>query len=80
MSTHFWGPALNWTIPFAALADTQKSPDLISPNMTLGTLGCLLEKLSSDGKIFIIYFLAFSFFNSFFCVSAMLLLGDLYEI
>ncbi|KAK0747400.1 hypothetical protein B0T21DRAFT_379461 [Apiosordaria backusii] len=33
-STHFWGPASNFTIPLAAVADTQKSPDLISGKMT----------------------------------------------
>ncbi|CAG5111527.1 Oidioi.mRNA.OKI2018_I69.chr2.g5828.t1.cds [Oikopleura dioica] len=33
-STHFWGPAANWGIPIAAIADCQKSPEIISPNMT----------------------------------------------
>ncbi|TLD29103.1 hypothetical protein PspLS_03436 [Pyricularia sp. CBS 133598] len=33
-STHFWGPASNFGIPIAAVMDTQKSPDLISPVMT----------------------------------------------
>ncbi|KAH8280070.1 hypothetical protein KR018_004525 [Drosophila ironensis] len=35
LSTHFWGPLANWGIPFAALADTQKSPKFISGKMTL---------------------------------------------
>lgn len=33
-STHFWGPVFNWGIPFAALADLKKNPDLISGPMT----------------------------------------------
>lgn len=35
---HFWGPVVNWGIPIAAIADTQKDPSLISGNMTLGRL------------------------------------------
>ncbi|CAL7934364.1 unnamed protein product [Xylocopa violacea] len=35
MSTHFWGPAFNWMIPVAAIADTQKHPRIISGKMTL---------------------------------------------
>ncbi|XP_045468651.1 mitochondrial pyruvate carrier 1 [Harmonia axyridis] len=34
MSTHFWGPIANWGIPIAALADINKDPKYISPNMT----------------------------------------------
>jgi len=34
MSTHFWGPVANWGIPLAAIADTNKSPELISGKMT----------------------------------------------
>ncbi|XP_063974887.1 mitochondrial pyruvate carrier 1-like [Diachasmimorpha longicaudata] len=34
-STHFWGPVMNWMIPLAAIADTQKSPSIISGKMTL---------------------------------------------
>lgn len=33
-STHFWGPVANWGLPLAAIADMQKSPEFISPNMT----------------------------------------------
>ncbi|KAK0109556.1 hypothetical protein ONS95_002242 [Cadophora gregata] len=33
-STHFWGPASNFGIPIAAILDTNKSPDLISGQMT----------------------------------------------
>ncbi|PFH59696.1 hypothetical protein XA68_12019 [Ophiocordyceps unilateralis] len=33
-STHFWGPVSNFGIPVAAVLDTQKSPDLISGQMT----------------------------------------------
>ncbi|KAI8882484.1 UPF0041-domain-containing protein [Backusella circina FSU 941] len=33
-STHFWGPVVNWGIPIAAIADTQKDASLISGNMT----------------------------------------------
>ncbi|KAI8988827.1 mitochondrial pyruvate carrier [Pilobolus umbonatus] len=35
MSTHFWGPVVNWGIPLAAIADTKKDPSVISGNMTL---------------------------------------------
>lgn len=35
MSTHFWGPVANWGIPIAAIADTQKSPEIISGKMTV---------------------------------------------
>ncbi|KAI8914514.1 hypothetical protein EDD86DRAFT_199505 [Gorgonomyces haynaldii] len=35
MSTHFWGPVANWGLPMAAIADTRKSEELISGNMTL---------------------------------------------
>ncbi|XP_014226720.1 mitochondrial pyruvate carrier 1-like [Trichogramma pretiosum] len=34
MSTHFWGPFCNWTIPIAAISDTQKDPKFISGTMT----------------------------------------------
>ncbi|WFD47192.1 Pyrimidine nucleotide transporter, mitochondrial [Malassezia furfur] len=34
MSTHFWGPVANWTLPIAALSDLKKDPALISPTMT----------------------------------------------
>ena len=34
MSTHFWGPVANWGLPMAAIADTKKSPEFISPKMT----------------------------------------------
>ncbi|KAH7328841.1 UPF0041 domain-containing protein [Stachybotrys elegans] len=33
-STHFWGPVSNFGIPIAAVLDTQKSPELISGQMT----------------------------------------------
>ncbi|KAK5076315.1 hypothetical protein LTS08_006946 [Lithohypha guttulata] len=33
-STHFWGPASNFGIPLAAVMDTQKSPEFISPQFT----------------------------------------------
>ncbi|KAK0731051.1 hypothetical protein B0H67DRAFT_563640 [Lasiosphaeris hirsuta] len=33
-STHFWGPVSNFGIPLAAVADTRKSPELISGQMT----------------------------------------------
>ncbi|TFB06216.1 Mitochondrial pyruvate carrier 1 [Trichoderma ghanense] len=33
-TTHFWGPVSNFGIPIAAVLDTQKSPDLISGQMT----------------------------------------------
>jgi len=33
-TTHFWGPVANWGFVVAGLADTQKSPEYISPNMT----------------------------------------------
>ncbi|KAL8908829.1 MAG: hypothetical protein Q9207_000555 [Kuettlingeria erythrocarpa] len=33
-STHFWGPASNFGIPLAAIADFKKDPELISGRMT----------------------------------------------
>lgn len=33
-TTHFWGPVANWGFVGAGLADTQKPPENISPNMT----------------------------------------------
>ncbi|KAJ5096102.1 Mitochondrial pyruvate carrier 1 [Penicillium alfredii] len=33
-STHFWGPVSNFGIPFAAVMDTQKDPEIISGTMT----------------------------------------------
>ncbi|KAK2748315.1 hypothetical protein FQN57_000973 [Myotisia sp. PD_48] len=33
-STHFWGPVSNFGIPFAAVMDTQKDPEIISAQMT----------------------------------------------
>ncbi|KAL8283588.1 hypothetical protein RQP46_005383 [Phenoliferia psychrophenolica] len=35
MSTHFWGPLANWGLPLAALADINKSPEMISGPMTV---------------------------------------------
>jgi Mitochondrial pyruvate carriers len=37
-STHFWGPFATWSIPIAAIADTQKDANLISGKMTFGNL------------------------------------------
>lgn len=35
MSTHFWGPVMNWSIPIAAISDIQfKDPSIISGKMT----------------------------------------------
>ncbi|KAF2034732.1 UPF0041-domain-containing protein [Setomelanomma holmii] len=33
-STHFWGPASNFGIPIAAIADMSKDPEIISGRMT----------------------------------------------
>ncbi|KAI5293815.1 hypothetical protein KEM52_005172 [Ascosphaera acerosa] len=33
-STHFWGPASNFGIPIAAIADMRKDPEIISGTMT----------------------------------------------
>ncbi|KAH7072819.1 hypothetical protein BKA63DRAFT_51617 [Paraphoma chrysanthemicola] len=33
-STHFWGPASNFGIPMAAIADMSKDPEIISGRMT----------------------------------------------
>ncbi|KAK9904213.1 hypothetical protein WJX75_006887 [Coccomyxa subellipsoidea] len=33
-TTHFWGPVANWGFVIAGLTDSQKSPEVISPNMT----------------------------------------------
>uniref|UniRef100_A0A6M2DK43 Mitochondrial pyruvate carrier n=1 Tax=Xenopsylla cheopis TaxID=163159 RepID=A0A6M2DK43_XENCH len=35
MSTHFWGPAVNWGIPLAAISDSFKDPKYISGKMTV---------------------------------------------
>ncbi|KAJ0177989.1 hypothetical protein K1T71_006862 [Dendrolimus kikuchii] len=35
MSTHFWGPVMNWSIPIATISDTRKDPSFISGKMTL---------------------------------------------
>ncbi|WFD32128.1 hypothetical protein MSPP1_003172 [Malassezia sp. CBS 17886] len=47
-STHFWGPAANWTLPIAAIADLEKSPALISPSMTptLFLYSCVFMRFS----------------------------------
>lgn len=34
LSTHFWGPVLNWGLPMAALFDAQDTPERISGRMT----------------------------------------------
>ncbi|EJF66730.1 hypothetical protein DICSQDRAFT_164572 [Dichomitus squalens LYAD-421 SS1] len=33
-STHFWGPVANWGLPLAAIADLNKTEDVISGPMT----------------------------------------------
>ncbi|KAK5942928.1 hypothetical protein PMZ80_003933 [Knufia obscura] len=38
-STHFWGPASNFGIPLAAIADMKKDPEIISPQFTLALSG-----------------------------------------
>ncbi|RIA94572.1 brain protein 44-like protein 2-like protein [Glomus cerebriforme] len=38
MSTHFWGPVANWGLPLAAIADSRKDPEIISPKMTTAML------------------------------------------
>jgi len=38
MSTHFFGPLFNWSIPIAAIADTKKDASFISGKMTLALL------------------------------------------
>ncbi|PKS06479.1 hypothetical protein jhhlp_007227 [Lomentospora prolificans] len=45
-STHFWGPASNFGIPIAAIMDTQKSPELISGQMTgaLAIYSCVFAR------------------------------------
>ncbi|KAI8614460.1 hypothetical protein BC830DRAFT_1127435 [Chytriomyces sp. MP71] len=50
MSTHFWGPVANWGLPIAAIADTQKSPEFISGNMTgvLCVYSALFMKFAID--------------------------------
>ncbi|CAL1678161.1 unnamed protein product [Lasius platythorax] len=35
LSTHFWGPVFNWSIPIATISDTRKHPKIISGKMTL---------------------------------------------
>ncbi|KAH8831618.1 hypothetical protein DL96DRAFT_840471 [Flagelloscypha sp. PMI_526] len=39
-SAHFWGPAANWGLPLAALADLRKDEEVISGPMT-SALACL---------------------------------------
>ena len=33
-TVHFWGPAANWALVYAGLADSNKPPEQISRNMT----------------------------------------------
>ncbi|CAB4441582.1 unnamed protein product [Rhizophagus irregularis] len=35
---HFWGPVANWGLPLAAIADSRKDPEIISPKMTVAML------------------------------------------
>ncbi|PKC15410.1 UPF0041-domain-containing protein [Rhizophagus irregularis] len=35
---HFWGPVANWGLPLAAIADSRKDPEIISPKMTIAML------------------------------------------
>mmetsp|Transcript_14063 Transcript_14063/g.30459 ORF Transcript_14063/g.30459 Transcript_14063/m.30459 type:complete len:112 (+) Transcript_14063:118-453(+) len=47
-TTHFWGPVANWGFVLAGLADMQKPPEVISPNMT-GTMcvySCLFMRFA----------------------------------
>ncbi|GAX84360.1 hypothetical protein CEUSTIGMA_g11782.t1 [Chlamydomonas eustigma] len=47
-TTHFWGPVANWGFVVAGLADMQKSPETVSPNMT-GTMciySCLFMRFA----------------------------------
>ncbi|ORY39522.1 brain protein 44-like protein-like protein [Rhizoclosmatium globosum] len=50
MRYHFWGPVANWGLPLAAIADTQKSPEFISGNMTavLCVYSALFMKFALD--------------------------------
>ncbi|XP_041499714.1 mitochondrial pyruvate carrier 1-like [Microtus oregoni] len=34
VSTHFWGPVANWSLPIAAINDMKKSLEIISGQMT----------------------------------------------
>ncbi|KAJ3101249.1 pyruvate transporter mpc1 [Phlyctochytrium planicorne] len=47
---HFWGPVANWGLPLAAIADTRKSPEFISGNMTavLCVYSALFMKFAID--------------------------------
>ena len=38
-TVHFWGPAANWGLVLAAIADANKPPERISPRMTLTLAG-----------------------------------------
>ncbi|KAF2178548.1 UPF0041-domain-containing protein [Zopfia rhizophila CBS 207.26] len=51
-STHFWGPASNFGIPIAAVADMSKDPEIISGRMTAA--------LSCYSAVFMRYALAVS--------------------
>ncbi|KAF2474777.1 UPF0041 domain protein [Lindgomyces ingoldianus] len=51
-STHFWGPASNFGIPIAAVADMTKDPEIISGRMTAA--------LSCYSAVFMRYALAVS--------------------
>ncbi|KAJ7642906.1 UPF0041-domain-containing protein [Mycena rosella] len=41
-STHFWGPAANWGLPLAALADLRKDEEFISGTMTTALMSLSL--------------------------------------
>eukprot|EP01066_Platyproteum_vivax_P012072 Platyproteum_vivax@DN5480_c0_g1_i2.p1 len=47
-TTHFWGPVANWGFVIAGLSDMQKSPEIISLNMTsvLCVYSCLFMRFA----------------------------------
>jgi len=51
LSTHFWGPAANWGLPLAAMADVWKTEEKISGPMTTALFGYSLTFMRFAWKV-----------------------------
>ncbi|KAM7326295.1 hypothetical protein ACRRTK_014773 [Alexandromys fortis] len=51
MSTHFWGPVANWSLPVGAINDMKKSPEIISGQMTFALCCYSLTVMSFAYKV-----------------------------
>lgn len=67
-STHFWGPASNFGIPLAAIADMKKDPEIISPaftaSLTLYSGTFMRYALAVTPKNYLLFLCHFVNFNS----------------